>query len=197
MAKYAIRWFIFTSRPENPLLPEIFVMKVESSMITIRDYRESDADCVGKLIADTYSEYNLSFATPEQRSAFLGPFQYARSLEKIHSEAIALVIKSAVVFVAECDSEIVGVLRGRRERLASLFVRGDHHGQGIGRELVERFEKESRKQGVTVIRVAATMYAISFYLALGYKKSTGIRSGWSFEGRGLEYQPMKKMLKSG
>ena len=39
-------------------------------MIIIRDYRESDAECIGQLIADTYSEFNLSFAPPEERSAY-------------------------------------------------------------------------------------------------------------------------------
>jgi hypothetical protein len=29
---------------------------------------------------------------------------------------------------------------------------------------------------------------------MGYKKSTGVRSGWSFQGRGLQWQPMKKVL---
>jgi GNAT superfamily N-acetyltransferase len=86
------------------------------------------------------------------------------------------------------------VLRGRKERLASLFVRGDHHRQGIGRRLVEQFEQECMRQGATVIRVAATLYAIPFYTALGYQRTTGVRNGWSFEGTGLKYQPMKKVL---
>jgi GNAT superfamily N-acetyltransferase len=101
-----------------------------------------------------------------------------------------------MVYVAETNGEIVGVLRGRKNRLASLFVRGDYHRQGIGRELVERFEQESLRQGVTVIRVAATLYAVPFYLALGYKRSTGVRTGWSFEGRGLKIQPMRKVLRN-
>jgi GNAT superfamily N-acetyltransferase len=163
-------------------------------MIRIRPYRESDAVSVGRLIADTYSKFNLSFAPPEQRGPFLGPFRHARSPEKSHQEAIAQVIRSAMVFVAEDGREIVGVLRGRKGRLASLFVREDHHRQGIGRRLVRRFERECLRQGATVIRVAATLYAIPFYAAVGYKKSTGIRSGWSFEGRGLKYQPMRKVL---
>jgi len=163
-------------------------------MIRIRPYRESDANSVGRLIADTYGKFNLSFAPPEQRGLFLGPFRHARSPEKSHQEAIAQVIKSAMVFVAKDGGEIVGVLRGRKGRLASLFVREDHHRQGIGRRLVRRFERECLGQGATVIRVAATLYAIPFYAAVGYKKSTGIRSGWSFEGRGLKYQPMKKVL---
>ena len=163
-------------------------------MVTIRSYTESDAECVGRLIADTYSEFNLSWVPSEELGLFLGPFRYARSEEESHQEAIAQVIRSAMVFVAEDDGEIVGVLRGRKLRLASLFVRGDYHRQGIGRKLVERFEQESLRQGETVIRVAATMYAVPFYLAVGYKRSTGVRTGRSFEGRGLKYQPMRKEL---
>ena len=29
---------------------------------------------------------------------------------------------------------------------------------------------------------------------MGYKKTTGVRACWSFEGTGLQYQPMKKVL---
>ena len=162
--------------------------------IAVREYHEDDAPSVGRLIADTYGECNLDFLPAKARGPFLGPFQHARPLDAAHQEAIARVIRSEMVFVAEDGGEIVGVLRGRKERLASLFVRGDRHRQGIGRRLVERFERASLAQGVKVIRVAATLYAVPFYLAMGYKRSTGVRSGWSFEGRGLPYQPMRKVL---
>ncbi|HUT19184.1 MAG TPA: GNAT family N-acetyltransferase [Anaerolineae bacterium] len=164
-------------------------------MITIRHYREGDAPAVGVLIADTYDQYNLNFLPPEARGPFLGPFHRARSPDKGHQEAIARVIRSEMVLVAEDQGGIVGVLRGRKGRLASLFVRGDRHRQGIGRMLVERFEQASMRQGVKVIRVAATLYAVPFYTAMGYKRSTGLRSGWSFEGRGLPTQPMRKVLR--
>jgi GNAT superfamily N-acetyltransferase len=163
-------------------------------VIEIRPYREQDARSVGMLIADTYSAFNLSFAPVEERGPFLGPFQYARSPEQAHQEAIARTIRSETVLVAEEEGEIVGVLRGRKERLGSLFVHGDCHRRGIGRCLVERFEEESRRQRVTVIRVAATLYGVPFYLAMGYKRSTGVRSGWSFEGHGIKIQPMRKVL---
>ena len=169
-------------------------------MITIRRYRESDAESVGKLIADTYSEFNLSFALSRERALLLGPFQYARSPERAHREAIVQVIRAPLVLVAADDGEIVGVLRGgrkdKRQRtvLQSLFVKGDHHRQGIGRKLVERFERECLRRGTTVIRLAATLYAVPFYLAMGYRRSTGVRSGRSFEGSGLKIQPMRKVL---
>lgn len=160
----------------------------------IRSYRESDAEVVGRLIADTYGEFNLSFATPEQKDKLLGPFQHARSAELAHQSAIAQVIRAATVLVAEDDGEIVGVLRGRKDRLQSLFVRGDHHRQGIGRKLVEHFEQICLQQGATDIRVASTLLAVPFYQQLGYVKTTGVRSGWSFGGTGLRWQPMKKVL---
>ena len=156
-------------------------------MITIRNYKESDAGEVGRLIADTYSEFNLSFASPEERVLFLGPFRHARSSERSHIDAIAEVVRSPICLVAETNGEIAGILRGRKERLASLFVRKDFHYQGVGRKLVERFEAVSVAQGVSVIRVAATLYAVPFYLKLGYRRSTGLRTGWSFDGYGLPY----------
>jgi GNAT superfamily N-acetyltransferase len=169
-------------------------------MITIRHYHRSDAEKVGQLIADTYSEYNLSFASLAEKNKLLGPFQHARSPETDHRTAIARAIAAPLVLVAVDNGEPVGVLRGgRRDRqhravLQSLFVKGDHHRQGIGRRLVEHFERECAHQGATVIRVASTLYAVPFYLRLGYKRSTGVRSGTSFEGRGLKIQPMRKTL---
>jgi len=166
-------------------------------MVTIRHYRDQDAASVGRLIADTYSKFNLSFVPPEKRSLFLGPFQHARSQEESHKAAIAQVIRAAMVFVAEAEGKIVGVLRGRKDKLQSLFVHEDYQRHGVGRRLVERFERECERQGAAQIKVQATLYAVPFYLAMGYKRTTGIRQMRSFEGRGLEYQPMKKLLQGG
>ncbi|MGD9047340.1 MAG: GNAT family N-acetyltransferase [Anaerolineae bacterium] len=162
-------------------------------MATIRSYRASDAESVGRLIADTYSEFNLATTSAGERDRLLGPFKHARSAEQAHQAAIARVIRADMVLVAEETGEIVGVLRGRKDRLQSLFVRGDYHRRGIGRNLVACFERACREQGASEIRLAATLYAVPFYQALGYKKTTGVRSGWSFEGR-LQWQPMKKAL---
>jgi len=170
-------------------------------MLIIRRYQKSDTQQVGVLIADTYSEFNLSEVTSAQRDAMLGPFLYARSLETAHRKHIAEAIHAPTVLVAEIDGQIVGVLRGGRTDslgrtvLQSLFVSGKHHRQGIGRKLVERFEKEYIVRGVTVFKLLATIQAVPFYLEMGYRKSTGVRSIHSFEGEGLPSQPMKKVLK--
>jgi predicted N-acetyltransferase YhbS len=169
-------------------------------MATIRAYRQADAGAVGRLIARTYGEFNLGFAAPDQRADLLGPFQFAASAGPAHRAAIAAAIAAPLVLVAEDDGAIVGVLRGGRVDeqgrvvLQSLFVDGGRQRRGIGRGLVDRFERTCRARGHRRVKVAATEYAVPFYEALGYRRSTGRRVGSSFQGRGLPYQPMKKAL---
>lgn len=164
-------------------------------MITIRDYIESDAESIGKLIADTYSKYNLARLSSEEIKLALGPFQYAWSLDESHKAKIAGVIRSEWVYVAVDQESIVGVLRGGKERLASLFVLSNYHRQGVARQLVERFEEECQKHAPMVIPSSASAHAVPFHLMMGYKKSTGLRFGWSFDYDGLPIQPMLKVVK--
>jgi GNAT superfamily N-acetyltransferase len=167
---------------------------------TIRTYRDDDAASVGRLIARTYSTFNLGFATPDQQAGLLGPFRFAGSTDPAHRAAIARALAAPVVLVAEEGGAVVAVLRGGRVDgkgravLQSLFVDADHQRRGIARRLVARFERLCRKRGITVIKVASTLYAVPFYRALGYERSTGARTMRSFEGKRLAYQPMKKTL---
>ena len=163
-------------------------------MFVIRSYAEDDARDIGILIADTFREFNLDYAPPDEQELLLGPFRDARSLEDAHSQAIKDVIHAPVVLVAEFDKRIVGVLRGSPGRMHSLFVDAGYHGHGIGRDLVERFELACRQQGVKKITLASSMYAVPFYQRLGYTKSTGVRYGRCFDGTGFPTQPMQKSL---
>lgn len=162
-------------------------------MITIRPYRESDAVQAGCLIADVYRKFNLGFIPDAEVAPYLGPFYYAYSEEVEHKKGIINILKTQWLWVAVSqNNEIVGVLRGKPERLQSLFVREDHHGQGIGRMLVNTFEQSCREQHCLKITLAASLYAVPFYRRLGYKKSTGQRFSRSFAGENFPYQPMKK-----
>ena len=157
---------------------------------------------VANLIADSYAQFNLTEMGDAKRAAMLGPFAFAGSALPDHREALVRAIAAPSVWVAERNGEIVGVLRGGRTDgrgrtvLMSLFVSGQHHRLGIGRALVERFEQEYTAQGVRVFKLAATLYAVPFYLSLGYKRTTNVRTTRSFGERGLPYQPMRKVLVS-
>jgi hypothetical protein len=68
-------------------------------MLTIRPYCEFDAESVGRLIADTYSRCNLSFASSDELVKLLGNFRHAWSTEPAHREAIAQVVRAPIVLV--------------------------------------------------------------------------------------------------
>lgn len=163
-------------------------------MIVLRPYSESDAPSVGRLIADTFGAFNLAYASPEERDLLLGPFRYARSPESYHRAAITEAIQAEMVYLAQDEAEVVGVLRGRPDKLQSLFVRGDRHRHGIGRRLVDCYERQCRRRGSRAVKVQATLYAVPFYLKMGYKRTTGVRSMRIFQGARFPYQPMKKVL---
>ncbi len=163
-------------------------------MAALREYTIDDARAVGKLIKDTYSEFNLDFLKHGERAPFLGPFAFADDPSPAQLEDLDRVIRSAIVLLAVDDRDVVGVLRGRVGRLGSLFVARARQSQGIGSALVDRFENWIRIQGGGVIKVASSIHAIPFYLRHGYKRSTGIRKSWSFAGYGLPIQPMRKVI---
>ena len=167
----------------------------DTHVIDIRDYRRDDAASVGRLIADTFRAFNLSYASPADQELLLGPFRHARSPDAAHRQAIAEIIQAPMGWVAQDGDKIVGVLRGKTGRLHSLFVDGSYHGQGIGRQLVARFEQACLQQGATAITLASSLYSVPFYTRLGYKKSTGVRSGPCFDGQEFPTQPMKKVLR--
>jgi len=163
--------------------------------VRVRPYNEAvDAGIVGRLIADTFRSDNLSHLDAATQSEMLGPFRHARSKDPVHQQAVREAILSEIVLVAERQGRIIGVLRGRPTRLGSLFVLGEKQRSGIGRTLVNRFEEEVRRKHGPVLHVAATLNAVPFYKAMGYKRSTGVRSMRIFDGDSFEYQPMRKVL---
>jgi len=163
-------------------------------MAIIREFSDRDAVEVGILIKNTYREFNLDYLPRKEQALFLGPFKFAGDRDPEHQAAIDQLIQSQFVYVAVDQGKIVGVLRGRIGRLGSLFVAKSHQGLGIGQLLVGRFEREIRSHGGGVIRVASAMAAVPFYLKMGYKKSTGVRKSWSFDGYGFPIQPMRKVI---
>ncbi|MCP3974557.1 MAG: GNAT family N-acetyltransferase [bacterium] len=169
-------------------------------MVTIRRYAQNDGAQVGVLIADTYGEFNLAGLSREARQSMLGPFAHAHSSRPQHRVAVGRAILAPSVWVAEHEKKIVGVLRGGRiddkgrTVLSSLFVCRRHHRQGVGRDLVDRFEREYAARGSKLYKVASTLYAVPFYLSVGYLRSTGVRVTSSFGRSGLLYQPMNKKI---
>jgi hypothetical protein len=74
-------------------------------ILKIRPFQETDAEPAGKLIAETYRKYNLSFVSTAEQGAYLGPFQFADSKEEAHREDIAQALQASMVYVAENEQD--------------------------------------------------------------------------------------------
>ena len=156
-------------------------------MLKIRPYRTDDARAMATLISATYSQFNRVEGTEVAVQGYVDHFD---PNGKSEDEIRALFAQTPIRMVAVVRSRIVGVLRARGNRIVNLFVDGAFHRKGIATQLIWRYENTCQKGGLTEIVLRSSLYAIPFYEALGYKKTTGIRSF-----RGLKIQPMKKRLK--
>lgn len=154
-------------------------------MIKLRAFKISDTYSTAKLVFDTFKFFNSKDGEKEAVKRYLDKYNFQKNLDKIKKQFS----ESEIFFVATENNKIVGMIRGRKGRFINLFVNAKCHKKSIGRKLVERYEKECVEKGSHEIKISSSVYAISFYEKLGYKKTTGIRNF-----KGLKIQPMKKVL---
>ena len=154
-------------------------------MIKIRKYRESDLQQAASLVNKTFRNFNFKDNPKDASHDYAAYYDPSINLDDIRKRFK----NTGIFFVAEKNSQIVGILRAVENRIVNLFVHGDFHKQGIGRSLVDRYEKEGKKRGYQKIVLRSQIYAVPFYQACGYKKTTGLRNKY-----GLRIQPMKKQI---
>jgi GNAT superfamily N-acetyltransferase len=138
------------------------------------------------LISETFARFNANEGTKRAVRRYVESYRpTGRQTEEIH----ARFARTPIFYVAVLKARIVGLVRGTPDRLINLFVAGDHHRVGVATRLVRTFERACLQAGSREMRVRAGLYAIPFYEAVGYRKTTGIRNF-----HGLRIQPMRKEL---
>jgi GNAT superfamily N-acetyltransferase len=152
-------------------------------MTHIRKYRQKDLFQAATLISETFRKFNFEDNTPvaaKDYAAFYNPSLNRAAIKARFDE-------STLFLVAERGDRIVGMLRAVDNRIVNLFVNQKFRKNGIGKRLIQAYEKECRKRGYQESVLRSQVYAVPFYLACGYKRTTGIRNK-----NGLLVQPMKK-----
>jgi GNAT superfamily N-acetyltransferase len=127
--------------------------------IIIRPFENNDAVDVSRLIIDNLMQVNIvdyGEAAVEQLALFHSP------------EWILRYAQSSETFVAEVRSEIIGTATLDQERVRSVFVRMDHHKQGIGRLMMHHIEEAANRQKLARLTLLANIGAVDFYRNLGY-----------------------------
>ena len=150
----------------------------------IRKYQIKDLINVSKLIQKTYAEFNNGEGNKKAVQRYLDAYSTENSNLEFLEESYS---STPIFLVAIENQQLVGMIRGNKNKIFNLFVNGSQHKKGIGKKLVDLFEKEAIKQNSNEIRIKASIYATLFYQKVGYKKTTGIRNF-----HGLQIQPMLK-----
>ena len=156
-------------------------------MLKLRRFSRRDSAAVALLIMQTYKKFNSrEFFRRSAVEDYISRYDPARNSVSQLNEMFG---RTPIFFVAVDNGKIVGMVRGRKDRVINLFVDARQHRKGIGRMLMNKFESEARVQSSREIRIRASLYATLFYQKVGYKKTTGIRNF-----HGLKIYPMRKTL---
>ncbi len=157
--------------------------------MVLRKFRKDDLEQVASLIHRTYKKFNNNeFFEKEALQNYLNHY----NLKVNSSENLLKNFKRSTIFyVFEENKKIIGMIRGTDTKIINLFVDAKQQRKGLGRKLVEKFEKEAIELGSSEIKIRASLYAVAFYQRMNYKKTTGLRNF-----RGLKIIPMKKVLYS-
>lgn len=141
---------------------------------------------IADLIYKTYQKFNHNEGNDKSRQAFLRQYNPAH---RKNAELLETFNKLNINIGAYSNEKLVGIIRGKNNRIINLFVDGNFHSQGIGKKLVSSFERQAKKEKSEFIKVRSSLYAINFYSRLGYKKTTGVRLY-----RGLKIQSFRKQM---
>jgi len=140
----------------------------------VRKLQKKDIVSASLLAKETFEKYNSSdYFDKKGVQETLDIFDPKKNSEE---ELWNRFKDDPIFYVAEEKGKIVGMIRGRPDKISTLFVHGKRHKGGIGTTLCEKFEREAIKLGSKIIKVRASLYAAAFYQKMGYKKTTGIRN---------------------
>jgi GNAT superfamily N-acetyltransferase len=127
--------------------------------ITIRGFENGDASDVSQLIID-----NLMLVNSRDYGE-----EAARQLARFYSPQLLLeYAQNGNMCVAVEHSMIIGTAALDQDRVRNVFVRIDHHQQGIGKILMQHIEDIARQHGKVQVGLRASVSAVVFYQKLGY-----------------------------
>lgn len=158
-------------------------------MIKYKTIKINDANSleISQLIIKTFSKFNNKEGDKKSVTNFISSISpEASSLEEITKKFKMLPINIGAYY----NDKLIGVIRGKKDRIINLFIDESFHGQGIGQKLVKLFEKKAKELDSNMIKIRSSLYASVFYQKQGYKKTTGVR-----KFHGIKVQPLIKKYK--
>lgn len=145
--------------------------------LIIRRFRDTDSDEISNIICRNFREVNSKDYPSdiiENLVKSFSPDNILRNSRQQYRE----------MFVAEADGTIAGTASLARDNRTedenyiclTVFVLPEYHGAGIGTQLMNQVEESARSKGAKVLRVPASLTALSFYRKQGYTEDPTVPS---------------------
>lgn len=158
---------------EHVINEQMTLVDYEKSCITVRRFKETDAENVSRLVRRNMLEVN---------SKDYGLEAMQKVAEEYSAEKILQTAGYAHMYVFEWREEIVGVgaissFWGSETEsiLLTIFVLPELHGKGIGRTIIDTLEKDELYTRAERIEIPASITGVEFYRKFGYDYKNGVR----------------------
>ena len=151
--------------------------------IKIKKFKKEQAEKVSKLIIDSFNEFVATSFSKKGRKKQLSHINPVGFIERSKSG-------KREYYTALYNNRIIGIIGiTKNYRIPLLFVHKKFHRKGVAKRLINKVELIFIKNGVKIIKINSSLYAVKFYEKIGYKKSRGIVK------KDMTFQPMKKIIK--
>ncbi|WAJ38807.1 GNAT family N-acetyltransferase [Pseudomonas sp. GOM7] len=127
--------------------------------VEIRAAQPDDAPAISRVIVET-----LRISNARDYAAHV----IAQVEKNFTAERVAQLIATRRVLVAEQARQLLGTASLDGHVVRSVFVTPSAQGQGVGQALMAALERLARAQGITELRVPASLTAQGFYRHLGF-----------------------------
>lgn len=131
-------------------------------MITIREYKESDASALWAIFYHTVRCVNIRDYSQEQVEAW--------APDTFPSDIWQQKMREAQPFIAEIGNDIVGYADLQENGLINYFYcHAEHQGKGVGRCLIEHVLNVGESKGMRFFYSNVSVTARPFYEKFGFK----------------------------
>lgn len=132
--------------------------------LIIRRMVPTDAEDMHRIHTEAVTAVCAAFVEPAAVAAWLHGRTAAKYVEASETGG-------ETFWIAALDGgPVIGFASWRRDELVSLFVDPAHHGRGVGDALFNACERDAAKYGHTPRRLTATLNAVSYYEARGFRQ---------------------------
>jgi putative acetyltransferase len=136
-----------------------------SGEINYRAASPEDREGIWRVHTAAIRETCSSHYPPEQIEAWAGLLSASSSYDQALAEHEMLV-------AVDAGGQVVGFgqLDVLRSEIEAIYVDPAASGRGVGRALLAQLEQLARERGLQALQLAATLNAVTFYEAAGYRR---------------------------